>query len=266
MQIGESVAIAVELADAGKCVICSKSHGEPKKADIKPVAPSNSGWKRKSMAGVFQSDGKRESVYPARLFPPPYAYQGHHCLALSSLVTDANTGSPKDRRIRLNFYLDQIGFFPNRPQNCIGLPARSGWGDFEAFFDAIRLNAPLQMHGPGHDESYFAQCDRLISSLISALTDPELCEEETDESWKDLLKERVANAENYAFNKLAENDGAWRLHPGEQVAALTLLFLDENRTMTVKGKGGLSEIRRGRGMKAKKVVFPKPKLDAGPFA
>lgn len=267
MEIGETVTLVVEKMKAGKCVLCdSDEHEAPKKDDVKEVAPGNGGWHRKSMSRVFDSDGTRNLIYPNDSFPPPYSSQGHHCIALSALVADANTNSPKDRRLRLNFYLDQVGFFPNRPQNCIGLPARSGWGDFRAFVAALDLDKPLQLHGPGHDESYFCQCDRLLTSLLSALTDPRLCEKKPKDDWKDLLKKRIREAENFAFRKLARNDGAWRLHPLEQVRALALYFMPEAATMTVAGKGGVEETRHGLGRTRKDIVFPDPPLDVGPFS
>lgn len=264
MQIGESVAMVVDMMADEKCVICSEKHPEPKKDDVQAVAPGNSGWQRKSMSKVFKSDGKREKIYPSG-FPPPYKHQGHHCVALSALVANANTSSPTDRRLRLNYYLDQVGFFPNRPENCIGLPARTSWGDFEAFFESIDLQHPLQLHGPGHDETYFTQCDRLLASLLSALTNPALCEQKPKDGWKDLLKTRMEQAENFAFNKLASNAGAWRLHAAEQITGLQLYFLPEAQTMSVKGVGGVSESRSGKGRKRAEVTFPDPGLDAGPF-
>lgn len=266
MEIGETVDVVVALSAAGKCVLCgSAEHEQPKQDEVKEIAPGNTGWHRKSMAGVFESDGTRNAVYPGNTFPPPYKYQGHHCLALSALVTDANTKSPKDRRLRLNFYLDKVGFSPNQPRNCIGLPARKGWGDFEAFFQSIDLDKPLQLHGPGHDERYFTQCDRLISSLIAALTHPKLCEKKTKDEWKELLKKRVAQAENFAFRKLANNDSAWQLHPSEQIAALGLYFLPKTEMMPVIGKGEVSETRPGLGRPGKDIAYPDPPLDVGPF-
>jgi hypothetical protein len=266
VEIGETVAMVQSMMDEGKCVICGKSeHKDPKKADIKETAPGNSGWHRKSMAGIFDSDGIRNTIYHGDAFPPTYSYQGHHCIALSAVVEGANGGSPKDRRIRLNFFLDQIGWFPNRPQNSLGLPARKGYGDFDAFWQSIDQDKPLQLHGPGHDESYFTQCDRLLSSMIDVLTDPELCEETSSDDWKDKLKKLVTQAENFAFRKLANNNSAWRLHPSEQISALRLYFLPSTQTMSATGKGGIPQSRRGMGKPEKSIIFPDPQLDVGPF-
>ena len=49
MQIGESVAVVVAMQEDNKCVFCSQEHENPKKEDVKETAPSDTGWKRKSM-------------------------------------------------------------------------------------------------------------------------------------------------------------------------------------------------------------------------
>lgn len=265
MEIGESVAVVVQMMSDDKCVICGKKHGEPKRAKITETAPGKSGWKRKSMSGVFESDGVRNTIYVGSKFPPTYTYQGHHCIALSALVEGGNGATPKDRRVRLNFFLDQVGFFPNRPRNCIGLPARRGYGDFKAFFQSLDLKRPLQMHGPGHDETYFAQCDNLLAAMLSVITDPIECEATSEDEWKSQLKELVNQAENYAFIKLAAAEGGWRLHATETVAALTLYFLSVNKKMAIASTGGLTEMRDGLGREKRDIAFPVLKMDTGPF-
>jgi hypothetical protein len=265
MEIGESVAVVVQMMAEDKCVICGKKHAEPKEEEIKETAPGKSGWKRKSMSGVFESDGTREKVYPLSTFPPPYSYQGHHCLGLSALVEGGNGDSPKDRRIRFNFFLDQIGYFPNRPRNCIGLPARRGYGDFKAFHQSLDADKPLQMHGPGHDEAYFAQCDNLLSVMLSVLTNPKKCEKTTSDEWRDKLKKLMEQAENFAFKRLAASEGGWRLHPAEQVAALALYFLPTSKSMEVNSTGGSTERRSGLGRPQRNIEFPNLSFDTGPF-
>ena len=250
----------------GKCPICDQpEHGKPKNTTITPTAPGKSGWRRKTMSGIFHSDGKRNTVYATNSFPPSYAYQGHHCIALSAFAHNANS-SPVDKYLVLNFYLDQIGFFPNRPQNCIGLPARRSYGDFKAFFASLDLDKPLQLHGPGHDESYFGQCDKMIAQIVSYLTNPNICKKNPEDEWKDKLRKLIAQAENFGFKCLANNDSRWRLHPFEQVTGLRLYFLATTKTMSVTGVGSVSETRNGLGRPPKDIVFPDLDLDVGPFS
>jgi hypothetical protein len=82
MEIGETVSAVAALQTEGKCVICDKAHGKPKRAEVKPVAPTRkAGWKRdEPMAGKFESSVAKSSIYPTG-FPPPYRTEGHHCLA-----------------------------------------------------------------------------------------------------------------------------------------------------------------------------------------
>jgi hypothetical protein len=261
VEIGESVAVVVKMQKEGKCIICSKDHDKPKKDEIKPIAPGNSGWHRKTMTGIFESDGTREKVYSSG-FPPSYSYQGHHCLALSAVVENANGGSPSDRRLRLNFFLDKVGFFPNRPRNVIGLPARKGIGDFKAFWHSVDGDHPLQMHGPGHDEAYFVRCERLLGRLVSGAAD--LCEESTQKEWEDQLRELAKQAENYAFKNLAHYDEGWQLHPAEQQAATRLYSASTDTTETVSGKSASKSVA-GYGKAPKNIKYPDPGLDTGPF-
>ena len=152
----------------GKCVICGIQHDEPKKEKVEPTVPNDSGWHRKSVSGILEKISQKTAIYPNSQFPPTYKYQGHHCIALSSLVEDANTTAPKDRRLRLNHFLKKIGFYPNRDKNCIGLPARSSYGSFGPFWESIDEDKPLQMHGPGHDEQYFIEVDNMLTLLRGA--------------------------------------------------------------------------------------------------
>ena len=88
------------------------------------------------------------------------------------------------------------------------------------------------MHGPGHDEDYFAQCDNLLSVMISVLTNPKKCEKTTSDEWKDKLKKLMEQAENFAFKRLAAAPGIevrrrnasnseWN-HPGTRASGFTL--------------------------------------------
>lgn len=268
MQIGETLSAVQELMQDGKCIICdSDIHPDPKREEIAEVAPNDkSKWGRVSMTGVFDWTDKKKVIY-LNGASPRYATQGHHCLALSALVTDANTDNRKDRRLRLNHFLNKstVGFYPNRKQNCILLPARKGYGDFDAFWDSLDDNKPLQLHGPGHDENYFTQCDRMLSILVLVITDPDICADEDTQGWEKDLKDLIEKIENYCFVKLASNDMPWRLHPDEQHRALTLYFLPQNQTYNVLGIGKVQEGRNGLGKAQKPIVFPSPDLEMGQF-
>jgi hypothetical protein len=261
MQIGETVAVTVLMQQQNKCVICGKKHADAKKEKMKTTAPGKSGWHRKTMTGIFESDGVRETIYESG-FPPSYEYQGHHALALSALVRDANTDSPKDKRLRLNYFLDKVGFFPNRPRNVIGLPARKGLGDFKAFWKSVDGDHPLQMHGPGHDEAYFNQCEVLIGRLVLLMTS--VCEGMDKPDWEDLLKDTTEKAENYAFKKLAHYDSGWRLHPAEQAAAARLYSAPKSTVETISGERSSTDVK-GNAKPPKAIKYPNPKLDTGPF-
>jgi hypothetical protein len=260
-QIGEGVSVAVENLTEEPCSLCGKRHPAPKLAQITETAPGKTGWHRKTMKGIFESDGTREQIYSAG-FPPSYAYQGHHCLALSALVRDANSSSPKDRRKRLNFYMDKVGFFPNRPRNCIALPARREIGDFEAFWRSLDLDRPLQMHGPGHDEAYFTQCENLIGTLGLLLE--ENCEGEVEQACLDQLKQLIEWAENFAFRRLAHFYSGWRLHVAEQAAACRLYSASPTNFETVSGTRRSRTIA-GLGRPSKAIVYPNPQLPTGVF-
>ncbi len=265
MQIGETIAMIVAMQDEGKCVICGQQHDEPKKEEIKETAPGDSGWKRKTMTGIFEKIPKKTAVYPGSKFPPSYTYQGHHCVALSAMVKNANTSSPTDKRIRLNHFLKKIGFFPNRDKNCIGLPARKGNGAYSEFWDSIDQGAPLQMHGPGHDEDYFDEVDALIRRLVTLITNPDDCKEIEKSEWEDKLKQGIESLENYAFNKLSKNESKWCLHREEQRRAIQIYQGATDRSFEVPGPGKSVLSYKGKGHTSTTITFPNPGLDEGPF-
>lgn len=264
MQIGESVAVIAQMQEDGKCVFCNQAHEDPKKEDVKETAPGDGGWKRKSMKGVFEKISKKLAVYPNDSFPPQYAYQGHHCMALSSFVINADK-SPKDKRLRLNHFLKKIGFFPNRDKNCIGLPARKSYGDFDAFWESFDAGKPLQLHGPGHDDGYFMQVTNLINRMSSMITAPDFCKELTKDEWEDQLKQAIAAAENFAFNKLAKNESSWCLHRAEQRKAIEIYTSARDKVFEVRGANNTRVSFSGKGNTQTEINFPDPKLDEGPF-
>jgi hypothetical protein len=267
MEIGETVSIGADLATDGKCIICSQAHDEPKRDEIQEVAPNapKSRWGRKSMSGVFDWVEPRKSIY-LHGRSPSYTNQGHHCVALSSFVENANTNQRRDRRLRLNHFLNKIGYYPNRKQNCILLPVRRSYGDFDAFWKALDQDKPLQMHGPGHDQEYFGQCDRLLSFMVMLITDPEICTEQSQQDWENELREIATQAENYGFRHLANNEIPWRLHPMEQHRALRLYFLPEDESLEVLGVEKKPKRAQGLGNAKKEIQFPDLALDVGPFA
>jgi hypothetical protein len=169
--------------------------------------------------------------------------------------------SPEDVILRLNYFLDQVEYYPNRDQNMIHLPGRPG---YLAFWQAIDSGKPLQMHIGNHDESFFGQCRALIARLTTLLTDPDICEDMDLSEFKDELLKMVSQAENYAFIMLASNAAPWRLHPKHEPVALKLYAmpgLESLQTPTgdvVAGYGGRTDIKAG-------VTWPNPPLDVGPF-
>lgn len=265
MQFGESVAIIAQMQEEGKCVFCSQNHEEPKKEVVKETAPIDSGWKRKSMKGVFEEIPKKLAIYPNDSFPPDYDYQGHHCLALSSFVKNADKKSRKDKRIRLNHFLNKIGFFPNRGKNIIGLPERKSNGDFDAFWDSLGFDKPLQLHGPWHDKKYFMQVANLINRMLSMITAPDFCKEFTKSEWEEKLKEAIESAENVAFNKLAKNESSWRLHHREQRTALEIYTAPIDQVFHITGANESTISVHGQGNLGAEIIFPNPNLDEGPF-
>jgi hypothetical protein len=266
MEMGESVAAARGAQASGECAICSKKHSAPKKAKFEPVAPNEpkSKWGRVPMTGVLAADAQRNVVYPANA-APSYPSQGHHCIALSALVRDANTDRRKDRRLRLNYYLKKIGFYPNQPSNCIQLPARRSRGDFDAFWQALDARKPLQLHGPGHDEGYFLQCDALLLEVVECIKG--ICEELDEQEVLDELKKVAKWAENYAFRQLAACDSAWDLHPDERLLAENLYFRGTGEPgLRVTKAHGRVEIVKGRGNVRWALKYPRLRLDCGPLA
>lgn len=251
------------MQEEDRCVFCSQKHEEPKKEKIEETVPNDSGWKRKSMNGVFEKISKKTAIYPNSKFPPPYEYQGHHCVALSAFAKDANSSSPKDKRVRLNHFLKKVGFYPNREQNCIGLPARKSWGDYDAFFESLDKDAPLQMHGPGHDDEYFDEVDVLLVRLMGQLTHPDFCKELSKNEMEDLLKEDIASLENFAFNKLASNNPAWRLHKEEQKTATKIYKGPVDKEFEVRGANNTKKKYKGKGQPYKTIEYPHPGLDEG---
>lgn len=267
-EVGEGVGIDLGLDEDPKCVICGKKHKKAKQEQIQPVAPSKPGWKRKSMAGVFERTPAKEAIYPDNSFPPSYEYQGHHCLALSSLVLNANS-SPKDRYPVLNHFLDKVGFSPNQPQNCIGLPAKKSRGYFNPFLDALDADAPLQMHGPAHHENYFRYCDYLLALLRQTMTDVEFCEQADPSEWENKLKELIGQCVNFAFRELAAYRAPWQLHPVEQAQAVRIYAMPVEESLTVdgpgKGKSMQKKSYQGRGHDDRTITFPVVSLDTGPL-
>lgn len=216
------------------------------------------------MNDVPVTGADRTVVYPGNS-APTYPTQGHHCIALSALVENANSqGSRKDRRLRLNHYLKEVKWFPNRSSNCIQLPARKSRGDFDAFWKALDAKKPLQLHGPGHDESYFLQCDALLVEVVECIKS--VCEDGDESQVLDELRKLVGWAENYAFTKLAGCDGAWDLHPQERRDAEKIYFLKPSQSVEVTKAYGVQERVHGLGNTPWPIRYPRLSLDCGPYA
>lgn len=261
----ESVSINLEVK---KCCICDKSHGEPKEEKIEEVAPSDKNWQRKSMQGIFEKKFEKLSIYPNNLFPPFYSYQGHHCLALSAFTFDSNSKQPKDKNKMLNHFLKKVGFFPNRDKNCIGLPARRSYGAFGPFWEALDSipSKPLQFHGPGHDEKYFSRCNRMIAHLLTLFTNDHVCKETPKKEMEDRLKKLIEQAENYAFIQLCSLDGSgWDLHPAERKLAEKIYVAATDQVFDVQGANNIVKKVNGKGNGGKKIQYPSPSLDTGPY-
>jgi hypothetical protein len=224
MQMGESVAMAMLLQKQGKCVICdSDEHPDPKREKIEKTA-GKSGWERdKKLDGVFESgDSKRSSIYPGGSFPPSYSTEGHHCLAYTSFVQ-----SNKDTCLRLNHFLNKVGFHPNDPPNILHLPGRAGdvkpaapgttaWPkgvkkEYKCFWVSVDLGKPLQLHTGRHRGTYFASSHALYRDLLRFVSDPDVCKDETMDEFKDALKEASKGAVNRAFIQVA--GAKWICHP-----------------------------------------------------
>lgn len=266
MQVKLSIAAPTNISAKDVCVFCGGDHKEPKSEKIEPVAPSDKGWHRKTMKGIFENITEKEKIYPSNSFPPNYSYQGHHCMALSVFTYDSNSKRPRDRNIALNHFLKKVGFFPNRDKNCIGLPSRRSYGAFEPFWKSLDADKPIQLHGPGHDEQYFFRCDSLIAQLITVITDQEICEESSHKEMEDSLKELIEQAENYAFIKLCSiEDSGWDLHREERKLAETIYTAPTNQSFNVRGARKVYRTEYGKGNTGKVIKYPKPVLDTGPF-
>ncbi|WP_281557733.1 AHH domain-containing protein [Thalassomonas sp. RHCl1] len=264
MEFGETTAITNALRAKNKCVICGKAHAKAKKKKIKKTAPSNSNWHRKSMSKVFEKISAKTKIYPDNAFPPPYAHQGHHCLALSAFTENSNSSSPTDKNVTLNFYLDEVGFYPNRQQNCIGLPALPAHAAYDDFWKALDYKKPLQMHGQAHDESYFTQCRTLLARLRAVMSRKSVCEKKTEEQWKKKLEQMISQAENYAFTCLAAANMPWRLHPVDLRFATKLYFMPLHQEAVLE-KDHVHITGYGRGEDYWQVRYPKVNLDTGDF-
>ncbi len=221
MEMGEAISAdqAPQLED--KCVICGTKHKEPKKENIQKTA-GKSGWERdKNMVGIFETgDAERRSIYPNSAYPPPYPTEGHHCLAFTSFVEGG-----KDVSMRLNHYLNKVGFAPNQPKNIIHLPGRTGaaspglnmtWPSgvaesYKNFWISIDLGKPLQLHVGRHAPTYFGISHSLVGSLETLFTEAGTCKEKSTKELEDKLKELAEAARNYAFMQVAE--AQWICHP-----------------------------------------------------
>ncbi|WP_437661596.1 hypothetical protein [Sorangium sp. So ce1182] len=246
MQLGESASFIADLQSSGKCVICDQEHKNKKTEDVKPVTESNSGWERKNMDRIFDTgDANRSSIYVGSVLPSPSTYQteGHHCLAYSSFIK----GNGEDVCLRLNFFLDQVGFAPNDAPNVIQLPGRRGppqsprgpWpvGVYEtlkSFWVSIDQGKPLQLHVGRHNGAYFGESESVVQRLIVFASDPNKCEEETIDQFKERLKGLITGAVNYAFKCVAEN--TWVCHSSRLGPALSLYRLSstEKHNFTVE--------------------------------
>lgn len=233
MEMGETVAKVMAMQAEGKCVLCGEPHDEAKKAAVESTV-SKDGWERdKSLVDVFErADAQRAAIYPNTRFPPPYPTEGHHCLAFTSFIRGG-----KDRALRLNSFLNKVGFKPNQPSNIIHLPDRHGavppgasamtaWPagvkkEYKSFWVSIDLGRPLQLHLGRHVGSYFAASDGLYLELLRHALDVETCKDESMQEFEEALKELIHGAVNYAFIQVA--GGRWLCHP-EQVRIATDLY------------------------------------------
>jgi hypothetical protein len=260
MEIGESVAVVMAAQKQGKCAICNKDHNDAKKEKITKTA-GKTGWKRVTMSKKFEQIAPKLAIYPGSSFPPSYTHEGHHCLALSSFIANESSSNPTDVYLRLNYYLDTIGYSPNRHENSIGLPGRP---QFDAFWQTLDANRPLQMHIGDHDDSFMAETAALLAYLIVLMTIPDYCKEVTQDDWEKDLEQLIGHAENYAFIELASNSAPWRLHPVDHTIALDVYFMPKTRTETFNRKSGKITLT-GHGHRKREIKWPKPKLDTGPF-
>lgn len=233
MEMGESVKNANKIQVQDKCVVCSKKHTNPKKEKIQSTV-SKPGWERdQSLTGVFDSgDAQRTSIYPGVRFPPPYPTEGHHCLALTSFIK-----KNKDRCVRLNHFLNKVGFQPNQPANILQLPDRHGqvapgansgmaWPkgvkkEYKSYWVSIDLGKPLQLHTGRHAATYFKFSDALYTRMMGLAYDVNKCQNRTSQDFEERLKKLIKAAVNYAFIQVAQ--ATWVCHP-EHLRIATSLY------------------------------------------
>ncbi|RKG99962.1 hypothetical protein D7V97_30945 [Corallococcus sp. CA053C] len=278
MEMGETVSDVQKLQDDGQCVICSKKHDDPKKEKVEsPV--SKSGWERdKSMVGVFDGgDAERAAIYPNAHFPPPYPTEGHHALAFTSFVQKG-----KDRRLRLNHFLDKVGFAPNQPQNIIQLPNRHGavspkadptasWPadvkkEYKSFWVSIDLGKPLQLHTGRHAKSYFKTSDLIYHRMAFLAYDATTCTEESMQEFENNLKGLVKGAVNFAFLHVV--GGSWICHPEHLRVATDLYGKTGKHVYTYLHGGGKKQKVEHEGYPgagARPPPWTTVKLDTTPF-
>lgn len=216
-QIGESISVAVQRLAQNKCVFCGKSEHNNKKADL--IEPT--GWKReakfKGVGGNFLA--QKKSLYPNNESPPNSTYrsEGHHCLAFSAFIVDANN-DPSDRFAALNYYLKKDSYNPNNKNNCIDLPGRKKKDDnddhaqYKEFEKAVLAGKPLQFHIGGHNKEFMMQSYLMLRDIINSAKRRKLCEK-PDDIFKHNLKKKVIQKEDIAFKKTANKKSGWIAHP-----------------------------------------------------
>jgi hypothetical protein len=284
MEMGESVAVANQLQLEDKCVVCGKKHKDPKKEAIEPTICKKPGWERnKSMEGVFESgDTQRASIYPGAKFPPPYPTEGHHCVAFTSFVAKDKSRAEKDRCVRLNHFLNKVGFQVNQPANIVQLPNRHGqvapganstvaWPvgvkkEYKSYWVSIDLGRPLQLHTGRHVGSYFVSSDALYGRMLGLSYDPDACETETMQEFEDNLKQLVKGTVNYAFIQVAQT--TWICHPEHLRVATDLYGKTGNHSYAyIHGDGRREEVQHEGypGTGATPSPWQKIKLQTTPF-
>lgn len=195
-QIGEPISVAIEMAEQGKCMVCGKDHGDPKREKIEPTGEQHGGWKRsENMSAVC--DGAKSALYPnGAQNVPPYTTAGHHCVAFSSFVEQG-----KDVFARANHFLHKKGFKPNDAKNIIHLP--NSKDSLQRFIGAGK---PLQPHTGKHPKNYF-MASKLVARRAIALAQPESaeqCKDEDPSKYEDRLKKLMEQAVNYACTRIVE--------------------------------------------------------------
>lgn len=217
-QIGEGIAIAQIRLEKGECIFCGEDEHEfPKKDVIKPT-----GWKRKKIAGVGgRFSGDKLDLYPDKVSPPTaYKSEGHHCLAFSSFIRNAQSKnhSPSDRFAALNHYLKEKGYDPNNINNVIDLPGRKDKGEedmrahYLEFAISVEKEKPLQLHIGSHADKFMNASNYLIRAIVRSIQQQGLCDMPDDE-FKDKLLKKVQDAEDKAFKRTAGAIDPWICHP-----------------------------------------------------